>query len=218
MKTTLGGLGAFCPDTTSKPGARAIAPRAALRSSVRRVTSFGISIFAPLSLIPDPLFQARFPAGGHRNTQAYLGRRGIKIFDPLAYSRLSQKLPNLCPPSQERADTTGRLKQRGVFNKCDGRGSLLGFRHEQIGQGRLAWLFAFGTPVFIGDLGRQYSFDFLREGMSLVERAADEQFFDLSVDQGFECLVQPDYSQSSSAILMHQPLHLFRGSLGFLLL
>ena len=121
-------------------------------------------------------------------------------------------------PSQERGDTAGRLKQRGVFNKRDGRGSLLGFRHEQIGQGRLPWFFAFRTPVCIGDLRREYSFDFLRERMGLVERAADEQFFDLSVDQGFECLVQPDYSQSTSAILMHQPVHLFPGSLGFLLL
>ena len=39
----------------------------------------------------------------------------------------SKPIANLRTPSQERGDTAGRLKQRGVFNKRDGRGSLLGF-------------------------------------------------------------------------------------------
>ena len=64
----------------------------------------------------------------------------------------------------------------------------------------MPWFFAFRTPVCIGDLRGEYSFDFLRERMGLVECAADEQFFDLSVDQGFECLVQPDYCQSPKLV------------------
>src|ERR1019366_7583442 len=55
-------------------------------------------------------------------------------------------------------------------------------------------------------------------GMALLERAADQQFFDLSVGQSFERLLRPDYGQSASTILLHQPVHLFRGSPGFLLL
>ena len=54
--------------------------------------------------------------------------------------------------------------------------------------------------------------------MALLEGAADEQFFDLSVGQGFERLLQPYHSQSASTILLHQPVDLFRGSSGFLLL
>ena len=54
--------------------------------------------------------------------------------------------------------------------------------------------------------------------MGLLDRAADEQFFDLSFGQGFERLLQADDGQSASTILLHQPVHLFRGSSGFLLL
>ena len=54
--------------------------------------------------------------------------------------------------------------------------------------------------------------------MALLKRAADEQFFDLSVGQGFERLLQPYYGQSATTILAHQAVHLFRGSPGFLLL
>src|ERR1039457_6150778 len=54
--------------------------------------------------------------------------------------------------------------------------------------------------------------------MRLLERAANEQFFDLSVGQGFERLLQPYHSQSASTISLHQPVHLFCGSSGFLLL
>ena len=39
-------------------------------------------------------------------------------------------------------------------------------------------------------------------------RAANEQFFDLSVGQGFERLLQPYHSQSASTILLHQPVSL----------
>src|ERR1700678_669684 len=51
MKTRFGGPDA-CPNALSTRDASATVPSAAPRSSVRRVTSFGISIFAPLFLIP----------------------------------------------------------------------------------------------------------------------------------------------------------------------
>src|ERR1700733_1917628 len=101
MKTMFGGLGAFCPDTTSKPGARAIAPRAALRSSVRRVTSFGISIFAPLPLNPGKL-----SCGADRNAQAYLmGRKvwapGSKTWSLTRLQRLRRAEPRPYLPAGE---------------------------------------------------------------------------------------------------------------------
>jgi hypothetical protein len=66
--------------------------------------------------------------------------------------RISKPIANLRAPSQERGDTAGRLKQSGVFNKRYGSSGLLGFRHQQIGQGRLARLFAFRSSLGIGDL------------------------------------------------------------------
>ena len=63
-------------------------------------------------------------------------------------------LANLRAPSQERADTAGRFEQSRVFNKRYGSASLLGFRHQQIGQGRLPWFFAFRSSLRIGDLRR----------------------------------------------------------------
>ena len=110
-----------------------------------------------------------------------------------AGSRLSKPIATLRAPSQERTDTAGRFEQSRVFNKRYGRAGLLRFRHQQIRQGRLPRFFAFCSSLRIGDLRREDGFHFLRLWMALLERAADEQFLDLSVGQGFERLVQPDY-------------------------
>ena len=58
----------------------------------------------------------------------------------------------------------------------------------------------------------------LFEYLALIERAGDEQFFDLSFGQGLQRLLDPGDGQSSSPILLHQPVHLFRGGRSFLLL
>jgi len=54
--------------------------------------------------------------------------------------------------------------------------------------------------------------------MTLLQRAADKQLFDLTVGQGFERFLRPGHGQSPGTILLHQPVHLFPAGFGFLLL
>ena len=127
-------------------------------------------------------------------------------------------MASLPAPSQERGDAADRFEQSHIFNKRHGCAGLLGLCHQEVGQGRLPGFLTFRSSCRIGDLRREDGLHFLRLGMTLLERPADEQFFDLPVGQGLERLLQPDYGQSTSAILMHQPIHLLPSSLGFLLL
>ena len=80
---------------------------------------------------------------------------------------ISNPIANSRAPSQERADTADRFEQCRVFDKRYGRAGLLGFRNQQIGQGRLTRFFAFRPSLGIGNLRREDGFDFLRPGMTV---------------------------------------------------
>jgi hypothetical protein len=58
---------------------------------------------------------------------------------------MSTPSANLPTPSQERSDTADGFEQSRILNKRHDCAGLLGFRHQQIGQGRLARFFALGS-------------------------------------------------------------------------
>src|ERR1035437_439060 len=59
-----------------------------------------------------------------------------------AHCRPAKPMATLPAPTQERGDTTDRFEQSRVFDKRHGCAALPGFRHQQIGQGRLPRFFA----------------------------------------------------------------------------